>query len=114
MFDNRYVADCLRRFPGRFAAIGLVAPKAPDAPDRLEKLVREDGFGGLRIHSSRLDHPSEWAASDQDPLWRRSEELGTCFIVHGPAANLPHCGADHWTLSRGAGGVGPHRYVSAD
>ena len=90
LFDNRYVADCLRRFPGRFAAIGLVDPKAPDAPDRLEKLVREDGFGGLRIHSSRLDHPSEWAAPDQDSLWRRSEELGTCFIVHGPAANLPH------------------------
>ena len=90
LFDNRYVADCLRRFPGRFAAIGLVDPKAPDAADRLEKLVREDGFGGLRIHSSRLDHPSEWAAPDQDPLWRRSEELGTCFIVHGPAANLPH------------------------
>ena len=84
------MADCLRRFPGRFAAIGLVDPKAPDAPDRLEELVREDGFGGLRIHSSRLDHPSEWAAPDQDPLWRRSEELGTCFIVHGPAANLPH------------------------
>ena len=90
LFDNRYVADCLRRFPGRFAAIGLVDPKAPDATDRLEKLVREDGFGGLRIHSSRLDHPSEWAAPDQEPLWRRSEELGTCFIVHGPAANLPH------------------------
>ena len=90
LFDNRYVADCLRRFPGRFAAIGLVDPKAPDAVDRLEKLVREDGFGGLRIHSSRLDHPSEWAAPDQDLLWRRSEELGTCFIVHGPAANLPH------------------------
>ena len=90
LFDNRYVAECLRRFPGRFAAIGLVDPKAPDAANRLEKLVREDGFGGLRIHSSRLDHPSEWAAPDQDPLWRRSEELGTCFIVHGPAANLPH------------------------
>ena len=90
LFDNRYVAECLRRFPGRFAAIGLVDPKAPDAADRLEKFVREDGFGGLRIHSSRLDHPAEWAAPDQDPLWRRSEELGTCFIVHGPAANLPH------------------------
>ena len=90
LFDNRYVAECLRRFPGRFAAIGLVDPKAPDAANRLEKLVREDGFGGLRIHSSRLDHPSEWAAPDQDPLWQRSEELGTCFIVHGPAANLPH------------------------
>ena len=29
LFDNRYVADCLRRFPGRFAAIGLVDPQGP-------------------------------------------------------------------------------------
>ena len=32
LYDNRYVADCLRRFPDRFAAIGLVNRQAPDAP----------------------------------------------------------------------------------
>ena len=49
-YDNRYVAECLRRFPGKYAAIGLVDRHAPDAPDQLERLIREDGFGGLRIH----------------------------------------------------------------
>jgi len=88
--DNRYVADCLRRFPGKFAAIGLIDPKAPDAPDQLERLVKEEGFGGLRIHLTRLAHPSEWATPDQNPLWERAEELGTCFQVHGPSAELPH------------------------
>ena len=91
LFDNRYVADCLRRFPGRFAAIGLVDPKAP-------RRARPAGKAGARGWFWRLAHslvaarplPSEWAAPDQDPLWRRSEELGTCFIVHGPAVNLPH------------------------
>ncbi|MCZ6677131.1 MAG: amidohydrolase family protein [Candidatus Poribacteria bacterium] len=89
LYDNRYVADCLRRFPGKFAAIGLVNPKAPDAPDQLERLVKEDGFGGLRIHLARRDPPSEWATPDQDAIWQRSEDLGVGFIVYGPAARLP-------------------------
>ena len=83
------MADCLRRFPGKFAAIGLIDRQAPDAPDQLQRLVEEEGFSGLRIHTSRPDDPSEWAAPDQDRIWRRAEELGSSFIVHGPAALLP-------------------------
>ena len=90
MYDNSYVADCLKNFAGKFAAIGLVDQKAPDAPDQLERLVKEDGFSGLRIHtSSRVDQPSDWATPDQDPIWRRAAELGASFIVHGTAENLP-------------------------
>ncbi len=89
LYDNRYLAECLRRFPGKFAAIGLVDRHAPDAPDQLQHLVEEHGFGGLRIHLSRPDDPAEWAAHHQDRTWRRAEELGACFIVYGPAALLP-------------------------
>ena len=89
LYDNRYVADCRRRFPGRFAAVGLIDQQAQDAPAQLSRLVEEDGFCGLRIHlTSRVDDPSDWAAPDQDPLWRRAEELGASFCVHGPAARL--------------------------
>lgn len=89
LYDNRYVADCLRRFPGKFAAIGLVNRKAPDAADQLERLVKEEGFGGLRIHLSMPEDAAEWAASDQDATWQRAEDLGVGFIVFGPAARLP-------------------------
>ena len=89
LYDNRYVADCLKRFPGRFAAVALVDPKSPEAPDQLERLVREQGFGGMRLHLSRQDDPSALAAPDQDPLWRRVEELDVCFIVLGRAGDLP-------------------------
>ena len=61
LYDIRYVADCVKRFPGKFAAMGL---------------VEEDGFGGLRIHMSFPDNPSEWAAAIQDPIWRQAEALG--------------------------------------
>ncbi len=90
MYDNSYVADCLKEFPGKFAAIGLIDQKAPDAADQLERLVKEDGFSGLRIHSSsRVDSPSDWTTPDQDPIWRRAADLGASFVVHGPADNLP-------------------------
>ena len=89
LYDNRYVADCLARFPGRFAAVCLVDPKDPAAPDQLEELVRGRGFGGMRLHLSRQQDPSALAASDQDPLWRRVEELGVCLIVLGRATELP-------------------------
>ena len=88
LYDNSYVAACLRRFPDKFAAIGLVDRHAPDAPDQLERLV-EQGFGGLRLHLSRPDDPAEWAASDQDPIWQRAESLGVCFQPYGPAALMP-------------------------
>ena len=89
LYDNRYVADCLARFPGRFAAVCLLDPKEPAAPDQLEELVRGRGFGGMRLHLSRQEDPSALAASDQDPLWRRVEELNVCLIVLGRAAELP-------------------------
>ncbi len=89
LYDNRYVADCLRRFPGRFAGTALIDQKAPDAVEVFERLVREDGFCGLRIHlASRVEHPSLWATPDQDPLWRKAEELGANFTLYGPAAHL--------------------------
>jgi predicted TIM-barrel fold metal-dependent hydrolase len=89
LYDNRYVAECLARFPGRFAAVALVDPTDAEAPDNLEELVLEKGFGGMRLHLSRQADPAALAALDQDRLWRRVEELNVCLIVLGKAAELP-------------------------
>ena len=89
LFDNSYVGDTLKRFPGKFAAIGLVNQFEPGAADRLETLVTEHGFSGLRIHLSRPDHPSMWAGPDQDTIWDRAAKLGASFISHGPSTLYP-------------------------
>lgn len=81
LYDNRYVADCLRRFPGKFAAVCLVNPEEPDAPDRLERLVKVDGLGGMRLHFSRQENPWVLAEEDQYPLWQRVQDLGVAFIA---------------------------------
>jgi predicted TIM-barrel fold metal-dependent hydrolase len=78
-WDNCYLADCLRRHPGRFAAQGLIDPRDPAAADRLTYWMREHGFAGVRLSPS-YDRHAEWLDSpDSEPLWRRAAELGAIF-----------------------------------
>jgi predicted TIM-barrel fold metal-dependent hydrolase len=75
-WDNRYLADCLRRYPGKFAAQGLIDPRDPAAADRLTVWMREHGFSGVRLSPS-YDRHAEWLDNrETEPLWRRAEELG--------------------------------------
>ena len=85
LYDNSYTADCLTRFPDRFAGIALVDRQAKDAPRQLERLGRDQRFSGLRIHLTRPDDPSEWAATDQYPVWEAAAQIDACFQVFGPA-----------------------------
>ena len=82
--DNRYFVQSMRRFPGRFAALGyLEDPFVPDAPERLERQYNEDGFRGVRLH---LADPWRNApdprindgvlAGAADPLFRKARALG--------------------------------------
>jgi predicted TIM-barrel fold metal-dependent hydrolase len=48
-FDNSYIADCVRQYPNRLAAVGMVDVEAVDACERLAFWVRERGIRGLRI-----------------------------------------------------------------
>jgi predicted TIM-barrel fold metal-dependent hydrolase len=78
-WDNRYVADCLRCYPEKFAAQGLIDPRDPGAADCLAYWMQEHGFAGMRLSPS-YDRHAEWLSSrDSDPLWRRAEELGAVF-----------------------------------
>jgi L-fuconolactonase len=81
LYDNQYVRDCLRRFRGKFAGVALVNPKDPSAPDRLEELVKVDGFGGIRLHFSRQKDPMVLTQEDQYPLWQRVQDLAATITV---------------------------------
>ena len=85
--DNSLVADAARAEPGRFAAVAVVDPRRPEAPDRLEYWVKERGCRGLRLRPS---FPGEGAAFEQDPLWKRARDLG---IVVSVLARMEHVAA---------------------
>jgi predicted TIM-barrel fold metal-dependent hydrolase len=88
-WDNAYLADVLRRYPGKFLGVCRVNPEDPAAPDALSRLVTEQGFHGVRI--------SPYAAPEYDwisgplmpPLWRRCRELKVPMTVLTEAPRLP-------------------------
>jgi predicted TIM-barrel fold metal-dependent hydrolase len=85
--DNRYASYCVKTYPGKFAAIGLLvgyrlySPGDKENPSRLERLVKEDGLVGLRL--SPIYDPNVVWLNDAVcyPLWKKAEELGCTFNI---------------------------------
>ncbi len=88
-WDNRYVTDCVRRFPRLFIGHGLIDPHDPNNAAVLEREVRQNGLAGMRL--SPIYHPKEqWLNSPANyPLWRKAEELRAVFNVFIAPAQLP-------------------------
>jgi L-fuconolactonase len=81
-YDNSYQADCLSRFPGRFANVVGVDWERSDAVTQLERLV-EQGASGVRLRPSTR-------SAGEDPLafWRACERLGIAVSCLGTAAEF--------------------------
>ena len=77
VYDNSYMLECVRRFPGRFAAVCMVDVSRPDAPQRLEELVKQ-GVQGIRLDPSQRS-----PGSDPLAIWRKSAELGIVVSCSG-------------------------------
>ena len=75
-FDNRYLLESMKRYPGRFNAIITVDPADPSALPNLERLAQEDGVCGLRLL------PGDRSPGD-DPLaiWRKAGQVGLPISV---------------------------------
>lgn len=79
-WDNRYVADCVKRHPRRFRAQGLIDPTDPNVADRLEYWVREHGLSGMRFSPIYYRGRDAWITSDaHHRLWRKAGALGAVF-----------------------------------
>ena len=69
-FDNRYLLECVRRFPGRFSAVAIVDTERPDAPQTLEGWVKQGAEG------VRLAPMTRSPGNDPLAIWRKAAELG--------------------------------------
>ena len=80
-YDNRILADTLRRYPGKFAGIGVVDPRGQEAADTFARLVEVDGIRGVRL---RGIIEREWfCVPETEPLWRRAASLNApiCLLA---------------------------------
>ena len=87
-FDNRYLADCLRRYPGRFAGVARLDPVDASAPSRLTLWAEEHGIRGLRIAPFRI-LDAEWVTDPRiAPLWDKVAELTIPVCFQGSRGRL--------------------------
>ncbi len=82
-YDNRYLIECARRFPGRFCVCVLVDVRQPDAPERLRQWAQNPEVRGIRL---RCDDRSPGA--DPLALWETVDELGLCVSLAGTLQGL--------------------------
>jgi predicted TIM-barrel fold metal-dependent hydrolase len=85
--DNSYPSYCVKKYPGKFAAIGLLvghrlySPEDPQNASRLERLIKEDGLIGLRL-SPIYNREVVWLNSKSCyPLWKKAEDLKATFNI---------------------------------
>ena len=72
-YDNRILADTLRRHGETFAGVGVIDPRGESAADALSRLVEEEGIGGVRLRAPL--EPEWFCHPETEPLWRRAAEL---------------------------------------
>ena len=93
-WDNTYVADCVRRYPDRLRAHGLIDPTDPNVANKLEFWMKEYGLHGIRfspIYYQNGNHGGDaWLnARETHRLWRTAARLGAVFNFFIAPEQLP-------------------------
>ncbi|HUA99078.1 MAG TPA: amidohydrolase family protein [Terracidiphilus sp.] len=87
-WDNSFLLDVLRRYPGLFHGVCRVNPEDPAAPDHLAQLT-EQGFRGVRL-SPAAGPEGDWIRGPlMPPLWRRCAGLRVPMTVLTTPPRLP-------------------------
>ena len=88
-WDNRYLADCIARYPERLAGVCLVNPLDEQAPEQLSYWIKERGFHGVRLHAARPDSAEWFTAPRTDRIWQRAADLGIPICILMDLAHAP-------------------------
>ncbi|HEX5417440.1 MAG TPA: amidohydrolase family protein [Chloroflexota bacterium] len=80
--NNAYQAECLRRYPGRFASVVIVDTDREDAVDQLSRLAQA-GASGVRFKPATRS-----PGADPLAIWRAAGRLGLGISCGGSAADF--------------------------
>ena len=95
--QHAYVTHCVRTWPDRFTATGLIDMNDPDPPARLRELVAATGIEGIRLGA--LGDPAAQRAEDLSTyaIFECADELGININIYTGGAQFPL----HRTAGRG-------------
>ncbi len=85
---HAYVTHCVKKWPDRFTATGLVDVNDPDPPARLRALVEATGIEGIRLGD--LGDPEAAQVEDLKsyPLFQCADELGININIYTGSVNI--------------------------
>jgi len=86
--DHQYIADCISRWPDRFAGVCAVDPARPDADVRLRDWVAR-GFRGLRLRPKFASEANLFGDSATFALWQAAQEMRVTVSVLADPQHLP-------------------------
>lgn len=88
-WDNRFTRDTLKKYKGAFQGVCRVNPESPTAPNDLDKLVKQDGFRGVRLSPSGSVSGDWFRGPLMAPLWQRAQQLKVPMTLLLPTTRLP-------------------------
>jgi L-fuconolactonase len=92
-YDNSYLAGVLKRYPQHFQGVCRVDPLDAGAADHLSRLVREQGFRGVRL-SPAANASGDWIRGPlMPPLWKRCQALKVPMTLLAPVTRMPDAAA---------------------
>jgi len=94
-YDNSYIIDSARRFPGRLLPVVILDPQDPETPARFTNMVKRDGVRGFRMANTRPQHlDTAWMSSQAAMnVWKACADLNVpmtlIFFYHQLPYVLP-------------------------
>ena len=85
-FDNRYMLDAIRNYPGVFSGVAVIDENAADVVDTM-RVLKGQGVRGFRLYGWKAPYET-WLASDgMARMWKAGAELGMamCGLVNPEA-----------------------------
>jgi predicted TIM-barrel fold metal-dependent hydrolase len=88
-WDNSYMFDVIRSYPGLFRGVCRVNPESPKSPADLARLSKIPGFAGVRL-SPAAGPEGDWIKGPMmEPLWSLTRNLGSTMTVLTSTTRLP-------------------------
>jgi predicted TIM-barrel fold metal-dependent hydrolase len=82
-FDNSYMLDTMRRFPGTFSGVAVIDDSSADPPAEMRRLAHQ-GVRGFRIYPRNLPVDRWLGAAGMQAMWKcgAEENLAMCHLVN--------------------------------
>ena len=79
--DNSYLLDVAAEYPSRILSVVILDPVAPDTPDTLRRMAKENRITGVRFMGGGGPAGYSFFKEASHPAWEAATELGLVVVL---------------------------------